>query len=221
MSASDPVNESLAPWYAVSDGSYIGSPLWYYYCGNEVGVCFATFATGLPVQPSTARVLTDGKVQVDLHLTWYESDLFNVPCNQSDWFATQLVQFTVAPGQQSCRTVSHANNDDDAAWLEICVSNLDPSTAYLLGSPPPSVDTLLCEGAARSYTCDTTVSAPGGLSKVSWSINDQEVVALQNQTAIARSCAANATVRVRVTATDRQQRSATRSTSVRCQANPN
>jgi hypothetical protein len=107
------------------------------------------------------------------------------------------------------------------ATLDICVSNLDPSAASLLESPPPAVSQLLCEGAARTYTCDASVTAPGGQSKIAWFVNDQEIGALQNQTSVSRSCAANATVRVRVAVTDRQNRTASRSTTVQCGANPN
>jgi hypothetical protein len=221
LSADDGVLSGFFPWSAVDDGRLIGDPILYYFCGDEVSVCFDSLGTGLPYQKSTAQVSTDGTLSVNLRVTWYEADLLQIPCNYYDWFATRQVQFTIPPGQHSCRTVHQANSDDDYATLDICVSNLDPSAASLLESPPPTVSQLFCEGATRSYSCDATVSAPGGLSKIAWFVNDQEIGALQNQTSVTRTCAANATVRVRVTVTDRQNRTATRSTSVQCRANPN
>jgi hypothetical protein len=164
--------------------------------------------------------MADGILFVEMFVTWYEADVLHVPCNQYDWFAMKRLPFFVPFGQHECRSVSRTNSDGDGATLEICVSNLDSSTAFPLAAPPPTVGQLFCEGASRSYSCNTSVNAPSGLAKISWFVNDQEITALQDKTSMTRSCAANATVQVRVTVTDRHNRTASRSTSVRCSGTP-
>ena len=220
MSADDGEEDDFYPWYSVDNGSFIGDPLYYFFCGNEVSVCLDLLADGYPYVRSSASVGADSMLWVEMHLTWYEADGLHVPCNQYDWFAKERLWFYVQPGKHSCQSVTRTNSDGDGATLEICASNLDPTTAYLLEAPPPTVSHLQCEGATRSYSCNTNVNAPGGLSKISWFVNNQEVSALQNLTNVTRSCAANSTVQVRVTVTDRQSRTASRSASVRCSGTP-
>ena len=129
------------------------------------------------------------------------------------------MRLTVPPGQTACRNVTQANQGGDRAALNICAGNLDPSSASLLETPPPTVDQLFCEGTgATAYACDASVTVPDGPSTVDWYVNDQRVASFHNQTSVAGACTHNATVRVRVDVTDEPQRTASRSTTVRCTA---